>query len=382
MRSIILGTLLLLYCSATNASDTSYARRVIDTLSSPFFWGRGYTEDGMKKTALYIEHEFEMLKTMPFFLGKYQQHFSYPVNTFPGKMALTINDKELKPGRDFLVGNESKSCKAKGSVGQADSVSWVNPQERIVINLVDKLTWNVDREQADYTSFKVLKTALGDAPKTFAATVDSKLLKSFDAANVAAMVKGTSGTDSVMVFTAHYDHLGGMGKDTYFPGANDNASGIGLMLSLAKYYAAHPQRYTIVFIAFAGEEAGLVGSKYFVEHPPLDIKKIRFLTNLDLMGNGEEGVTVVNATEFTKDFALLQKLNTEGNLLAAVNSRGKAANSDHHWFTEKGVPSFFIYTLGKRKCYHDVEDVAATLPNYELEDLQTLLVRFYDHILK
>jgi Zn-dependent M28 family amino/carboxypeptidase len=54
-----------------------------------------------------------------------------------------------------------------------------------------------------------------------------------------------------------------MGKDTYFPGANDNASGTSLLLGLAKYYAANPQPFTIAFICFAGEEAGLKGSKYF-----------------------------------------------------------------------------------------------------------------------
>jgi len=382
MRSIILGTALIFFSGTAQATDSSYARYITDTLSAPFFVGRGYINDGMKKAASFIEHEMEQLKTLPFFSGKYQQHFTYPVNTFPGKMALTINDKALKPGIDFLVGNESKSCKTKGGLNQADSVTWVNQEERIIITLVDKLTWEVDSEQADYTSFKVLKTAIDGEPKSFTATVDSKLIKSFDAGNVAAMVKGTTDTDSLLVFTAHYDHLGAMGKEVYFPGANDNASGIGLMLSLAKYYAEHPQRYTILFIAFAGEEAGLIGSKYFVEHPPMDIKKIRFLTNLDLMGNGEEGITVVNATEFARDFLLLQKINTSGNYLTAVNSRGKAANSDHYWFTEMGVPSFFIYTLGKRKCYHDVDDVAATLPNYEMEDLQSLLIGFYDNILK
>ncbi|WP_448636180.1 M28 family peptidase [Pedobacter panaciterrae] len=79
-----------------------------------------------------------------------------------------------------------------------------------------------------------------------------------------------------MVITAHYDHLGGMGNKTYFPGANDNASGISFLLSLAKYYAANPQPYTMAFICFAGEEAGLLGSKYFTEYPLLALQKSGF----------------------------------------------------------------------------------------------------------
>ena len=75
-----------------------------------------------------------------------------------------------------------------------------------------------------------------------------------------------------------------MGKDTYFPGANDNASGISLLLNLAHYYAANPRPYSIGFICFAGEEAGLIGSKYFTEHPLVPLKNIRFLINTDLAG--------------------------------------------------------------------------------------------------
>jgi aminopeptidase YwaD len=187
--------------------------------------------------------------------------------------------------------------------------------------------------------------------------------------------------DSFIFITAHYDHLGGLGKDTYFPGANDNASGIALLLNLAHYYVSHPQRYSIGFICFAGEEAGLIGSKYFTDNPLAPLKKIRFLLNTDLAGTGQEGITVVNATEFPKEFTLLQQINKENNLLAAVNARGKAANSDHYFFTEKGVPAFFFYTLGGIKAYHDVFDKAATLPLNEHEDLFKLVVKFNERLM-
>jgi len=59
-----------------------------------------------------------------------------------------------------------------------------------------------------------------------------------------------------------------------------------------------------------------------------------------------------------------------------VKPRGKAANSDHYWFTEKGVPAFFIYTMGGIKAYHDVYDVAATLPLTKYEELRKLLIAF------
>ena len=172
-----------------------------------------------------------------------------------------------------------------------------------------------------------------------------------------------------------------MGKDTYFPGANDNASGVSLLMNLAHYYAKHPQKYSIGFICFAGEEAGLIGSKYFTENPLVPLKSIRFLLNTDLAGTGEEGIMVVNATEFPKEFEMMTKINDDNKLLAAVKPRGKAAISDHYFFTEKGVPCFFFYTLGGIKAYHDVFDKSVTLPLNEHEHLFTLLVKFNEKLM-
>jgi hypothetical protein len=104
--------------------------------------------------------------------------------------------------------------------------------------------------------------------------------------------------------------------------------------------------------------------------------------NLDLEGTGDEGITVVNATEFPRAFSLLNEANDEGKFLAKINARGKAANSDHYWFTEKGVPALFLYTLGGIKAYHDVFDRAETLPLTEYEDLFKLIVKFNDKLMK
>jgi len=225
------------------------------------------------------------------------------------------------------------------------------------------------------------KKSITGIPATFKVNIENKFLKNFKADNVCGIVKGTVKPDSMIFITAHYDHLGGMGKDTYFPGANDNASGVSLLLNLAHYYAKHPQPYTIAFICFAGEEAGLIGSKYFTDHPLVPLKNIRFLINTDLAGTGEEGITVVNATEFPKEFAMMNAVNDENKLLVKINPRGKAANSDHYFFTEKGVPSFFFYTLGGIKAYHDVFDKAETLPMNEHEDLFKLLIKFNDKLM-
>ena len=291
-------------------------------------------------------------------------------------MEVEINGKSLKPGVDFIISPESRGTKAKGSLQQKDSSNFIDITSRVIINLQDKLTWSVEQQVADFTVIQLDKNRIKELPVSYKINIENKFVSNFKTANVCGVVKGTAKPDSFIFITAHYDHLGGMGKDTYFPGANDNASGVALLLSLAKYYAAHPLKYSVGFILFAGEEAGLVGSKYYTENPLVPLKNIRFLINTDLAGTGDEGITVVNATEFPNEFALMTKINDENKYLTKVNPRGKAANSDHYFFTEKGVPAFFFYTLGGIKAYHDVFDRAATLPLNEQDHLDSLLIKF------
>ena len=375
MKKIVF-ILLLMVSSAAFAQDLSFGRKMVDTLTSTYFWGRGYTNDGMKKAGDFLANEFKTYGLAPMDGKSFMQPFSYPVNTFPGKMEVNINGKDLIPGKDFIVSPETKGVKASGDLDKLDSIQYVNRKEMVIIKMQDKLTWDVSPEVAVYSLILVDKKALDKAPSSFKINIDNKLINNFKTANICGIVKGTVQPDSIIFITAHYDHLGGMGSDTYFPGANDNASGVSLLLNLAHYYAQHPQKYSIGFICFAGEEAGLIGSKYFTENPLVPLKNIRFLINTDLAGTGEEGITVVNATEFPKEFAMMNAVNDEKKLLIKINSRGKAANSDHYFFTEKGVPSFFFYTLGGIKAYHDVFDKAATLPLNEHEALFKLVTGF------
>jgi aminopeptidase YwaD len=364
---------LLLLMSATSWSqDVAFARQLVDTLTSPAFWGRGYTNNGMVKAAAFISQQFSGFGLTPINGQSFLQPFSYPVNTFPGRMEVLINNKKLVPGKDFIVTPNSRGVHATGKLEQKDSTHFVNPNYRIIVSLEDKLTWSVAPAAANYTSIQLDKKAAGDIPISIRADIE----------NQEGWVKGTLYPDSLIVISAHYDHLGGMGASTYFPGANDNASGTSLLLGLAKYYAAHPPLYTIAFISFAGEEAGLLGSKYFTENPLFPLKNIRFLLNLDLEGTGDEGITVVNATEFSKQFAVLNAVNDSTHYLSKINARGKAANSDHYWFSEKGVPAFFLYTMGGIKAYHDVFDKAETLPLNEYEDLFQLILKFNEKLMK
>jgi Zn-dependent M28 family amino/carboxypeptidase len=237
----------------------------------------------------------------------------------------------------------------------------------------------VSQQASPYPAFQVVAAALANKPQSAFISLEAVFNPKFTSSNVIGFLPAAHKAKHkpYLVLTAHYDHLGKMGKDTYFPGANDNASGVGMLLYMAQELSLkRDSNFNYVFIAFGAEEAGLVGSHYFVEHPLFDLKQIRFLLNTDIMGSGEEGITVVNATLFKPEFEKLTQINSTGNYLTQVKSRGPAANSDHYFFTEKGVPAFFVYTMGPNKHYHDIEDKAEELSYAAFESLAELLLQF------
>jgi hypothetical protein len=404
--------------------QVEYARTVAQQLCSPEFHGRGYVNGGDSLAANYIANEFKNIGCQFFKSGPFQS-FGFPVNTFSGTMSATINGLSLKPGVDFVVSPDCPEAKNqtialslitaelimnqkmiknilsekamssgshKGGIGFAfhfsdfkgDTLKKAKELSKVlgdilpVVEIVDtKFTWSVADAQRKFSWIQVQYSAVDWTQSNLSLTVDvdAKVIN-HEARNVIAYAPAKKKSKKYFVFTAHYDHLGRMGQETYFPGGNDNASGIAMLLSLAKHYIENPENVNIVFIAFAGEEAGLIGSRYYTENPIFDMKKIEFLFNIDIMGSGEDGVTIVNATEFPVQFDALKSINDKQQLVTKVGSRGKAANSDHYFFTEKGVPAFFMYTMGPNKNYHDVYDTYEALSFNEFNDIFRLLVDF------
>jgi hypothetical protein len=361
--------------------DEQAARKVIQSLTNSRFSGRGYVNQGSNKTADFISDFFKEHQLSSFMPKTYFQNFSISVNTFPKKMNVVVNDKLLVPGVHYLVHPESKGMKGEFKFLKKDSLTYTtsqnNPADKnIVIKKVKKLTWGVSTACKDYLGLDVLVDSIKEDIQSISIRVDQKYYSNYELKNVCGYIRGKVKPDSFLVFTAHYDHLGYMGKRTFFPGANDNASGVSMLFSLIDYYKKNPPEFSIVFICFAAEEAGLLGSKYFSENPLFNLSAIKFLINLDLLGTGDDGITVVNATEFKSAFETLKAINEKQQLLPLIKPRGKAANSDHYWFTEKGIPSFFIYTLGGIKAYHDIYDVEKTLPLTKFSAVKKLLIDF------
>jgi len=359
------------------AQDSVYTRQVIKFLTSEKCFGRGYVKNGLGTAAKYIAGELNKQTVTPLFKDSYFQPFTFDVNTFPGKMSVEINKHTLVPGVDYIVDPACSRMKGTFTLYKTDSVTYAtHDKNNVLFRLKRKLTFSVATEVKNGCVIQLLNnTSFGES---FVAkiNIENDLKPGFVNNNICGFIPGTKNSDSMIVFSAHYDHLGGMGKHTFFPGANDNASGVSVLLNLVRYYKLHPPAYKTLFIFFAGEEAGLIGSRYFTESKAVDLQKIKFLVNLDLLGTGDDGIMVVNGAIHQKEFDLLTRINTEKHLVKEIKKRGKASNSDHYWFTEAGVPCFFIYTMGGIKAYHDVFDVEKTLPLTDYKDVFMLITEF------
>ena len=406
-------------------AQLSYGKKVVKKLSSKNMHGRGYVKRGDLKAAKYISNEFKKIGLLKY-NDSYFQKFDFPVNTQPNKMKLILNDTlELVPGVEFLINPASPSIKgsyptvlftsedllninrlneklvdSNGKIilinnydiddfnkDEKSKISIVinflknNPENPAIATILfthKKLTWSGSTIQNKNASFTINKKIDITQINRVTLNCDSEFQEKYTSQNCIGYIKGSSKTDSTVVVTAHYDHLGKMGKKTFFPGANDNASGVALLLNQAKYFSKkeNKPKYNIVFIAFGGEEIGLLGSRFFTEYPLIDLSKIKLLLNFDLAGTGDEGIKVVNGKEFTNHFNKLIEINSTYNLLTNIYPRGKACNSDHCFFYEKGIPSLYIYTLGGIKAYHDIYDKYETLPFTEFEDYNMLIQQF------
>lgn len=377
--------LLLGSCLCLHAQDAAYARRHLDTLSSEAFHGRGYRQNGQQLAADYLLREFARLGLIPI-SDNYLQPFSLEVNTFDS-VYLRLNKKVLLPGTDYMLhplsahGKAQKLKPGKGLVLAEDGKQpkTMGKNARLILETTDqKFTWSVGRDQWPLAYVEVRKAALPAKIKR-ADFYFSGSYKPHTVANVAGMVRGKKQPDSIIVVCAHYDHLGRMGS-VLFPGANDNASGTALLLDMARHYS-QPQTqpdYSLLFIAFAAEEAGLVGSNYFVSNPLVPLKNIGLVLNLDLMAGGSDGIMVVNGEQQNKAYQLLDSVNTTGKYLKNVQKRANAANSDHYPFTQKGVPAIFVYTLGDVTAYHDPNDRPEHLSWQHYREIFGLLRSFID----
>lgn len=420
--SVVFLSLLLVLSSSVNGQVREYAEHIVQILAFDSLFGRGYVFDGDKKAAEFIKQEFMRVGVQPI-AGSYFQPFEIPINTFPDSIHISIDENHLEPGIDFHVYPGSPPVNGtfeivyvpKEEIFQSERLQeklilsrdkilvideypdslmdaakrnrWNkieqfltrhpnNPAALTILLTSEKLTWFGSQVVDSNPSIRLKKELFNVHSRIAEVHLPSEFIQNYPTQNVIGKINGYE-SDSTIVVMAHYDHFGMMGQ-AIFPGANDNASGVAMMLSLAEFFSTSPSKHTIVFIAFGAEELGLIGSKYFVENPPIDLAKVKFVLNFDLAGTGDEGIQVVNGSIYKDNFDRLVELNHTHKLLPNVRIRGAACNSDHCNFDRVGIPGFYIYTLGGIRAYHDVFDRPETLPLTAFEDYFNLMRLFIE----
>jgi len=204
-------------------------------------------------------------------------------------------------------------------------------------------------------------------------------------ANVAGLLRVADTANSeYLVIGAHYDHLGwgGEGSGSLAPdkheihnGADDNASGTGGVIELARMLSAQKQslRRNVVLISFSGEEEGLFGSQFYVKHSPMALNKAIAMMNLDMVGRLKDKILTVQGTGTSSRWdSVLAEYNSDSTFTLKSVKDGFGP-SDHSSFYGANIPVLFFFT-GIHEDYHKPSDHADKI-NYDGEALVINYIR-------
>ncbi|HET9438755.1 MAG TPA: M20/M25/M40 family metallo-hydrolase, partial [Longimicrobiales bacterium] len=213
------------------------------------------------------------------------------------------------------------------------------------------------------------------------------------APNVVGIIEGSDPTlkDTYVVYTAHIDHVG-VGQpdasgDSIYNGADDDASGTTAVIEIAEAFAAlttKPKR-SIIFALVSGEEKGLYGSAYFVEHPPVPAKQMIANINIDMIGRNASDSTVAIGQDYTSLGPIMQEVNRahpELKLTVAPDlwpQENLFVRSDHFNFAKAEIPAIF-FTSGLHADYHKPSDEPETIDNDKLARTAQLLFYLGHHV--
>lgn len=405
------SSFLLLICVMAGlvvmSQDMEYTHKVIKELASEKYFGRGYVNKGDSIAADFLANEFENIGLKKY-KESYFQRYITSINSYSEKPELIFGDKKLNIADDFIaIPNSSEAdgwyklewitantltnpwaLKHLLSEDHPDSFicidsTGLNNEElykfanvifgknyinaKGVIEGSASLKFTARTEIEEYVHLQIKPELINTEADSVYVKIENDYVVNYETQNVIGYKQGK--TDSIIMFTAHYDHLGMVG-DIIYPGANDNASGVSMVLNLAKYFAGKKKsHYTIVFALFSGEEAGLLGSEYMANNPPLDLSKVKVLINFDMVGTGDDGIYMLNAKEYPEIDSMFIEMNADKKYFDVMHSSKATYSSDHASFYAKGVDAVFIYAAGNNQNYHQPQDTFADLTFAEYEDI-------------
>ena len=199
--------------------------------------------------------------------------------------------------------------------------------------------------------------------------------------NLLGWFQGTEHPDRYIVLTAHYDHLGVVG-DRIYNGADDNASGVVVLLAAARHFAANPPSHSVVLAFLDAEEMGLQGARAFVDDAPIPLESIVMNVNLDMVSRSEAGEIYAAGTHHYPFLLALVEEVAEASRIAVLTGHDSpdlppgqdwTMASDHAPFHQQGIP-FIYFGVEDHPGYHDPSDTFENItPAFFVESARSIL---------
>jgi hypothetical protein len=396
IRYISLAILALSACKVQKpevAFQDTNVERIIRTLSADDMQGRQVFTPGIEKAAKFIEEEFKSIGLQPMEgnNGFRQELSMYSIR--PQSATVTIGGKSVEADRVMLMSEEPALSWTSGTadidVVQIKEGEAFMTRYRTIMRSPKKTLVLVDDSFRDAfgrirhsleegRTVNELGTASGSKVFVLGATeaADFKVdatnkVEKVSTYNIAGVIPGKSKAKELVIFSGHYDHIGireAVNGDSIANGADDDASGITAVISLARYYKrlANNER-TLVFVAFTAEEIGMVGSTHFSRK--LNPDDVTAMFNIEMIGKESKfGKNSAFITGFERsDFAKILQKNLEGTEFTfhpdPYPSLQLFYRSDNATLAALGVPAHTISTdqIDTDKFYHSVDDEFSTM---------------------
>lgn len=365
--------------------------RILNTLASDDMRGRSALTKDIEPAADFIAGEMKRIGLKPYAEQDFRQTFHLD-KISPLSKSATVNNKSIPVDHIISLGNhvdlqwdnnsnikvaEIKSNDDFAKVFREHSLSkentlvLVDPAfESYFLRFGQMLNSPKFVEESTQQKPSIVYLLTKEIPTTYQIQIKREL-KKFPLFNVAGIIPGKSKPNEYVIFSGHYDHIGilpAVGQDSIANGADDDASGVTAMLTLADYYKKqNKNERTLIFVAFTAEELGMYGSKYFSTH--IDADQVVAMINMEMIGKDSKfGPNTVYITGY--DHSNLGELMQEN--LKNTNFRfypdpytkqNLFYRSDNAVLAAKGVPahSFSTSQMDKDEYYHTVKDEVSTL---------------------
>lgn len=385
----LFGTLIIYACATqreVQLHELSDVERIIKSLSADEMQGRATFSPGIEKAASFIENEFKQIGLRPLSNeSNLRQQFTMRVIK-PGSHTVILNGSPVDPENIIVLSDRAKfnwTANDAKIIQIKPGETFFDRYRKILQTEINALVL-VDEQYAD--AFKRLREnsrlqrIAGDRDETTALVfvlTDEESLSSYSISatnfiedaplfNIAGILKGKTKPDEYVIFSAHYDHMGilkSVAGDSIANGADDDASGVTAVISLAKHFKKlNNNERTLIFVAFTAEEIGGFGSKYFSER--LNPDQVVAMFNIEMIGKDSKfGPNTAFITGYDRsDFGSILQKNLEGSAFKfypdPYPEQDLFYRSDNATLAALGVPAHTISTdqIDNDKLYHTVDD--------------------------